>query len=134
PSLTDPGVPAVVPAEPVFRAPHTPSGPDEIVDAGPDPSPVVRMEAFLPPRSGGLDLFGPVAEHGGHVVVHPHAVRLEIPVPHDIVRRPTEQQEPLLAPAETLFGARALGHVERDPDRPEDLAFFGTERRHVDVV
>src|SRR5207245_8441378 len=108
-AVDDRGIRAVVTAESVFGAPHGPAGPDEIVDAGPDPPPVVRMEAFFPPRPGGFDLFRPIPEHGGHVVVHPHAVRLEVPVSHDVVRRSTEELDSLLAPAQALLRPGALG-------------------------
>src|SRR5947208_14169354 len=99
-----------------------------------DPPPVVGMEAFLPPASRRLHVLGAIPEHGGHVLVHPHAVRLEVPVPHDVVRRSTEELEPLLAPPKALLRPGAFGHVERHPNRPEDRAFLGPERLHVHVI
>ena len=80
------------------------------------------MEVLLPPCAGGLDIFGAVSERGRQVLVDPHAVRLEVPVPHDVVRRAPDEQETLLAPAQAFLRPSALRDIEGDANRPEDPA------------
>src|SRR5437016_6959618 len=93
---------AVLAPEPVLRAPGGTAALDEPLDPLRNPSAIVRMEVLLPPCAGGLDIFGAVSECGRQVLVDPHAVRLEIPVPHDVVRRAPEELEPHIAPPQAL--------------------------------
>src|SRR5437773_6990172 len=105
----------VAATELILRGPHGPATADELVDARDDALLVLRVQVLRPPSPGRFDLLGRKSEHLRDVLVHPEPVRLEVPVPHDVVGRPAQEAEPFLAPSEGLDV-----HVVR-PALPIDL-------------
>ena len=124
----------VAATEPILRGPHGPAAADELVDAHDDALLVLRVQVLRPPSPGRFNLLGRKSEHLRDVLVHPEPVRLEVPVPHDVVGRPAQEAEPFLAPSEGLLGPHPLGHVEGHADGPEDRTLGRTEGLDVHVV
>ncbi len=103
--------PAVFAEKPVMVGPELSSSVDGRVDPCDDPVAVRRMDAGRPGFDPRLDLFRRITKHPPEMLVPPHRVGFEVPIPENIECRPVSQFETLKALFKPLADLRPATEI-----------------------
>src|SRR6266513_245019 len=107
---------------PVLVAPSIPAVVEHGTQVGGDSFTIFGMNVIVPPLDLGVDLVLFVAEHVLNGIIPDERVRLDVPIPYDVMSRSCDELESLVGCSNCALRLALIRHVDDDPDRRDDRA------------